>query len=391
MSVKLLSVMILFSLFSLYATADEPSVWLKVKAQDKFERSRLANLGFALELIHKDYVEILGTFEDQKLLDTKGFDLIAVPLSLKVFDFPEEDSNFHNYQELTAELQQLSVANPDLIHLISIGESIEGRPIHQVILTHDPSTHSKKPAVIFMGGHHAREHLSIEMPLMLIQRLVEKYREGDSRIVELIRSRTLYIIPMVNPDGAEYDIATGEYQWWRKNRRRFESATGVDLNRNYSYMWNKGGSSSNPRSDVYHGPSPFSEPETQAIKDWIDQSPNISILLSFHSFSELILYPWGHTYDPISDDRAFQVHKVMAETMSQWNQYIPQQAADLVEQFAPRGQELLLRARSRAQRCAGGAKLCTFHSMLGASRQWSNGSGRARSCRTRKRSTVHAC
>jgi carboxypeptidase T len=181
-----------------------------------------------------------------------------------------------------------------------------------------------------MGGHHAREHISIEMPLQLAQHLAEAYANGDKRVVELLNSHTVYIVPCVNPDGAEYDISSGDYVLWRKNRRMNSDGTeGVDLNRNYGHHWGEGGASNNGSSDIYHGPKAFSEPETQNIKAFIESHANISIDLSFHTFSELILYPWGYTYSPISDQKAYQVHKTMAETMAKWNGYTPQQSSAL--------------------------------------------------------------
>src|SRR5690606_31479829 len=104
-----------------------------------------------------------------------------------------------------------------------------------------------------------------------------------------------YIAPVINPDGKQYDIEHNQYKLWRKN---VGQRSGVDLNRNYGGPGYGGqGSSSNPRSDVYHGPNAFSEPETLAVKELLETHTNITINLSFHTFSELILYPWGYKYD----------------------------------------------------------------------------------------------
>jgi carboxypeptidase T len=181
-----------------------------------------------------------------------------------------------------------------------------------------------------MGGHHAREHISVEMPLMLAQNLVRRYRAGDARIVRMIESREISIIPAVNPDGLEFDIAGDRYKMWRKNRRHNGgSSYGVDLNRNYGFMWGTGGSSSSPNSDTYKGPQPFSEPETRAIRDFVLARNNLTTLLSFHTFSELILYPWGHKYEKIEDEKSFNVHRTMAQQMARWNGYQPQQSSEL--------------------------------------------------------------
>ena len=179
-----------------------------------------------------------------------------------------------------------------------------------------------------MANHHAREHLSTEVPLLFAQHLLQN--RATAEIGALLDTRDIWIIPMLNPDGVEYDISTGRYQYWRKNRRNNGDGTfGVDLNRNYGYQWGTGGSSKDTSSDVYMGPTSFSEPETQAFKAFVESLPNTKILLSLHAFSELILYPWGHKHDPISNQHDLMVHEKIAKTMAGWNKYTPQQSSDL--------------------------------------------------------------
>ena len=209
----------------------------------------------------------------------------------------------------------------------SIGKSVEGREIFRMRIGTDSL--DQKPGVVFMGGHHAREHVSIEMPLLLAKHLLENYAT-DTEIRRLVDGRDIHIIPMVNPDGAEYDINDGNYKWWRKNRTTNANRTyGVDLNRNYGFNWGQGGASADPDSETFRGPAAFSEPETQAIKAFVDGQANLTTLLTFHTFSELILYPWGYTYDGIENARDRQVFEKMAQTMAQWNGYTPQQSSDL--------------------------------------------------------------
>lgn len=323
-----------FSLRGAFAVEDQSHgdalFWIKVKASNKFERTNIEELGGAIEKVADDHVFVIG---DSKLLhDLRQRNLVLETSLLDghQLDFPLNDSDFHNYKELTDSLSELAKSHPDLVELTSIGKTYENRDIWALRISTDLSTSHQKPAVVFMGGHHAREHLSVEVPLLLAQHLVKKFDEGDQRVGSLLRSREVHIIPLVNPDGAEYDVEDGSYKWWRKNRRDNGNRTwGVDLNRNYGYEWGTGGSSNRTSSDTYMGPSPFSEPETIAIRDYIEGRDNISILLSFHTFSQLILYPWGHKYDSISDYADREVHQRMAQTMAGWNGYTPQQSSEL--------------------------------------------------------------
>jgi carboxypeptidase T len=322
---------LLFFQYQEAKTIDSTQYLLKVKASNKFERSVIADTGAAIEGMRPDYVIVIANLEEKNRLEKLGWILEEKPL-LSIRDFPPADKDYHNYAELTEELKKLVADNPGLVHPFVIGKSLEGRDIMgiRICAEEDVVNCSKLPAMAIMGGHHAREHLSVELPLRFAQNLIEKYQLGDFRIRGLVNTRDIQIVPAINPDGLEYDVSTGKYKMWRKNRTKNGDGTyGVDLNRNYGFKWGTGGSSTSPNSDTFMGPAPFSEPETQAVKSWIESNPNIKILLSTHTFSELILYPWGHSHDSIPDQKAFAVHEKMAKKMAEWNHYKPQQSSDL--------------------------------------------------------------
>lgn len=309
--------------------ANDAMFWIKVDAQDKFQRSVVADTGAVIEVVNEDYVVAFGTQEELDALTKTGMVLQSFPLNEKSFDFPDRDRNFHNYSEVVTFMNDLQTRFPNLIKVEDIGTSIEGRKIYNMRISTNLENSSQKPGIVVMGTHHAREHLSTEMPLLLAKYLVENFSQ-DAKIQRFLETREIHIIPMVNPDGVEYDISGGSYKSWRKNRRQNSNGGyGVDLNRNYGHKWGTGGSSTNQNSDTYMGTKPFSEPETLSIKNFVDSRENINVLLSVHTFSELVLYPWGHTYDSISNQRDMLVHKTMAEKMATWNRYTPQQSSDL--------------------------------------------------------------
>src|SRR5690606_37321070 len=142
----------------------------------------------------------------------------------------------------------------------------------------------------------AREHLTTEMCLHIVQRFTDGYAT-DSGVRESVDSREIWVVPMANPDGSTYDIASGQYQGWRKNRQD----SGTDLNRNWGYKWGCcGGASDNPSSETYRGSAPFSAPETAALRDFVnsrvvDGTQQIKAAIDFHTYSELVLWPFGHT------------------------------------------------------------------------------------------------
>lgn len=323
-----------FLTLTLSLSVNATEYWMKIAASNKQTRTQIANTGVSIETVKDDYVIAYGSETELAAIKKLGLLQASSDLSKESInrpqDFPSQDQAYHNYAELTDELHQMAQANSNIMQLTSLAKTIEGRDIWAVRITNDFSKADTKPASIFMGGHHAREHLSIEVPFLFIKYLLDQYRAGNNRIVNLINSRDIHIIPMVNPDGAEYDISDNSYKMWRKNRgHNKDGSYGVDLNRNYGYQWGTGGSSSNTNSETYMGPQPFSEIETQTIKNYIDQHTNITTLLTFHTYSELILYPWGHKYDSISDSRDFSVYKTMAQKMAEWNGYTPEQSSEL--------------------------------------------------------------
>lgn len=324
------SLFVLASLpFSTVKTHDTTQYWMKLKAIDKFQRTMIADTGVSIEAMREDFVVAIGHLEEKNKLESMGLVEVSFPLTTPL-DFPQQDQEYHNYTELKQELEKLHSDYPAITTLESIGQSYEKRDIWVLRISTQKPAPETKPAVIYMGGHHAREHLSVEVPLRFAKYLLEKYQQNDPKTVALIESRDIHIIPAVNPDGLEWDVSGGTYHTWRKSRKPNGDGTyGVDLNRNYGYFWGTGGSSSNTNSETYKGPAAFSEPETQAMKAYIEKHTNITILLSFHTFSQLVLYPWGHTYDPISDQKAFKVHETMAKKMAGWNGYQPMQASNL--------------------------------------------------------------
>ncbi len=330
----------IFSAFQSAQSTEHKYYWMKIEAHDKFQRSIIANTGATIEIVKEDYVIAYGNEKNLKQIksiarvmaasDLRDEDRFHASTGFGTREFPASDSAFHNYSELTAALQKLATENPDLVQLTSIAKTNENRDIWALRITKNLAIADQKPGAIFMGGHHAREHVSVEIPLLWAQYLISEYRKGNQRVVNLVDSRDIHIIPAVNPDGLEFDVSGKKYKLWRKNRSQNGDGTyGVDLNRNYGYGWGTGGSSKQTSDDTYMGPRAFSEIETQAIKNYVDTHANITILLSTHTFSKLILYPWGATNDPINVANDRQVHEKMATKMAAWNGYKPQQSSDL--------------------------------------------------------------
>ena len=312
--------------------------FIHMKLKNQQQRTLVANHIHIDQIIEDSAYAAVNDHDLKKLqklfpkliVETHVLQDLSVKTKSEEYEYPRGDEAFHTYQEVVDELKEYQRTYPLIAKLFDMGTSIEGRNIPGIQITgvNNQTKDSFIPGILFVGSHHAREHLSTEVPMYLIKTLLQQYGK-DPRITQLINSRNLYFIPMLNVDGSLHDIKGRKYKYWRKNRVENSNGTfGVDLNRNYSFGWGTGGSSRSPNSDVYMGPKPFSEPETIAIKTFVQNHPNLRVLLSFHTFSELILYPWGGKKDGVGgkDQKVFEK---MAKTMSKWNGYKPQQSADL--------------------------------------------------------------
>ncbi len=211
------------------------------------------------------------------------------------------NGDYHSYLELEADLEALQSAYPTLARLFTIGTTLENRKITALKISDNAAQDEDEAEVLFLGCHHAREWISVEVPFLLGKHLLENYA-SDPEIRRLVDRSEVWIVPLVNPDGLEYSIHF--FRYWRKNRRFNSDGTyGVDINRNYGYQWgyDNRGSSPEPGSDVYRGMAPFSEPETQAVRSLFLEK-NFRAMISYHSYSQVILYPWGYTTAPTDQD-----------------------------------------------------------------------------------------
>ena len=300
------------------------------------DRTAIAQTGADIIEIGTDYVIVNATAKEEKQIARLGYPIYQV---IRPEDFPAVDAAYHNYAEMVADIQQVAAAHPDLISLFTIGRSYEGRELWAAKISDNVNTDEDEPEVLFIGQHHAREHITVEMALYVLHLLADNYG-ADQQVTDMVNSREIYIVFSLNPDGSEYDIATGSYRMWRKNRQPNSGSSyiGTDLNRNYGYKWGCcGGSSGFPSSETYRGSAAFSAPETQRIRDFIasrvvNGKQQIKTSITFHSYAQLVLWPYGYTYTDVPGDMTQDDHDVfaaMGRYMASSNGYTPQQSSDL--------------------------------------------------------------
>ncbi|KAL7751534.1 hypothetical protein RI367_002997 [Sorochytrium milnesiophthora] len=201
-------------------------------------------------------------------------------------------ADYHTYADTVKYLTATCKTYAKLCTAVpSIGKSIQGRDIIAFKLSGKGG--QTKPQIYFQGLQHAREWAATTTTQYIFTQLLSSYGK-DKQATQLLDTAEVLIVPIANPDGYVYTW-TGE-RLWRKNRRDNGDGTfGVDQNRNFPFAWGKGGSSSDTSDETYMGKSPASEPEVKAMINYFTKNNRIVGAIDFHTFSQLILRPWGNT------------------------------------------------------------------------------------------------
>jgi carboxypeptidase T len=274
-----------------------------------YEMNILKGSGFRFDILEEDmakYYENRKAPTEQEM--RKSYDILKTD-NTDAYTLGTM-GGFHTYAEIIKVMDTLRYFYPNLVSTkINVGTTQEARTIWGIKISDNPnvSESATEPGIYFDGIHHAREPISMEVQLYFMYWLCENYATNPEAAY-LVNNREIFFVPCVNVDGYEYNRSTNPNGGgdWRKNRRNNGGSYGVDINRNYGYGWGlNSGSSNDPASDTYRGPSAFSEPETQGVRDFLlAKHPKVG--LSIHSVAGDILNPYSYCdtairYDLYSD------------------------------------------------------------------------------------------
>ncbi|HVE99547.1 MAG TPA: M14 family zinc carboxypeptidase [Mycobacteriales bacterium] len=299
------------------------------------DAERLRDLGYSYDVITPDLVKA----ENARRAAAPRAAAVALP--------GPDRSDYRVLADYVTEMKDLAKKNPGVVKLLTLpNKTLEGRTVHGLEIALDVNATDGRPTLYIDGIHHAREWPAGEYPMIYAHHLVESLRGGDPQIRDLLRRLRFVIVPVVNVDGFDFARSSlvdargvagtplaiaGVEAYWRKNRRSVTGVTtkvpgvmqrnldayGTDPNRNYGYKWgdNQGGSSSEHAGQTYRGTAPFSEPETQNVRSVL-LGRHATGVLSNHTYSRLVLRPWGDTDEPSPDELLLErIGEGMAEAM----------------------------------------------------------------------------
>ncbi len=305
------------------------------------DKTMLSTLnGMALDIVERGdgYIEIITTAEELLEIQQTGFrtftthedivafykDRIAAENALYKTDGTKDMGGYKTLSDIDVDVTLMQFHYPNLISdRVVIGQTLEGRDIWAIKISDNPNVDEDEPEVLYHSAIHAREVITPMVLLHFMDHLLTNYGT-DPEITDIVDNRELWFVLNVNPDGFYHNEITNPTGggMWRKNRRDNGDGTfGVDLNRNYGYKWglDDDGSSPAPASETYRGTAAFSEPESQAMRDFIEAHEFV-ITVDYHSYSNLVLWPWGYDYLYTDDEDVFSL---IGDSISAYNNYTP--------------------------------------------------------------------
>ncbi len=205
--------------------------------------------------------------------------------------------DYYGPDETKAALEKMEKDYPQWAKLYNLnnwlGEKTtsEGRSLYGLQVSLNPASLEDEPKILMIGQHHARELMTHHAVLDAAQEFLAQAKKGDPQHLAWLENSAVWFVPVVNPDGLHHVMTSS--RMWRKNRARNSGGTiGVDLNRNYEFLWGScGNNSSNGGSNVYRGPKANSEPEVR-VMDKLNQRLKSEYIVSYHSYGDEVLYPY---------------------------------------------------------------------------------------------------
>ncbi|KAH1185238.1 hypothetical protein KIL84_017987 [Mauremys mutica] len=232
----------------------------------------------------------------QALVDEEQTQMLRhhfTPRSVETFNY----ASYHTLDEIYDFMDLLVAENPDLVSKIQIGNSYEGRPLYVLKFS---TGGTKRPAIWIDTGIHSREWVTQASGVWFAKKIVDSYGK-DPSLTSILDNLDIFLEIVTNPDG--FAFTHTKNRMWRKTKsiNSGSACIGVDPNRNWDAGFGGKGSSSNPCAETYRGPYANSEPEVKAIVDFVKSHGNIKAFISIHSYTQLLLYPYGYTTTKAAD------------------------------------------------------------------------------------------
>ncbi|XP_075945750.1 carboxypeptidase A5 [Anarhichas minor] len=247
----------------------------------------------SLQIQYSIMIQDLQAMLDAEQEEMESAARVAEPRNTDSFDF----SRYHPINEIYSFQDMLVAENPNLVSKIVIGQSYQGRPLNVLKFS---TGGTNRPAIWIDTGIHSREWVTQASGTWFAKKIVTDYGR-ETAITAILNKMDIFVEIVTNPDGFYYTHNSN--RMWRKTRKPNPgtSCVGVDPNRNWDAGFGGAGASGNPCSETYRGSRAHSESEVKSIVDFVKSHGNFKAFISIHSYSQMLLYPYGYTRTPARD------------------------------------------------------------------------------------------
>jgi hypothetical protein len=277
---------------------------------DAVEQLALEGYDVASSNMHEGWVDIMvpDRFVSQLTVRFPETELLPAEWSGLLAENSRGAGYYYDPSECHAFWCNLAASYPDLVDTpVTIGQSFQGQNIYMIHMTSPVGDADYKPSIAFNALMHAREPGGLSVLIDYGMWLTSNYDGGDTRAAWILNNTNLYFIPISNPDGYAYNMPNGGNQRKNMNFTTPVTSNGIDLNRNWSYMWayDSYGSSPDPYDETYRGSAAFSEDETQVISAFFNSIDPIAGM-NYHAYGGYLLYPWNYNNASTPHQSTFQ-------------------------------------------------------------------------------------
>jgi hypothetical protein len=309
---------------------------IRIQIENRQDAMTVAGLNLDRVSQGEGYVDVVMHPDELSRLDQNGLKYtVRIPdmtdyyqnrLDTKAIT-PGSMGGYRTLSEIELVMDSIATTHPLIVKpKWSIGQTTLGRDVWVMKVSDNPLVDENEPEIYYFAAVHAREVITPEVLIYFLHYLMSNYGI-DPQVTYLVDNREMFFTLCVNPDGYAYNelIEPGGGGMWRKNRRNNgDGSFGVDLNRNYGYEWGYDNIGSSPYTydETYRGPSAFSEPETQVMRDFIT-SRHFTTTISYHSSGNLFLYPYGYANVSTPDNDVFAI---MGDSATAVNGYDPERS-----------------------------------------------------------------
>lgn len=316
--------------------------WVRVWIESDEQLRQIIQLGFEQEgarLKQQTFVEGVAVEPAVAVIRQAGFPVDVIESDLAtayetrlLTESPSREfgygsmGGYYTYSEVGWLLDSLHNAHPDLVSAkISIGQSVQGRDIWAFKVSDNVDVDEDEPEVFYNSLIHAREPAAMMATLYYVFQLIDGY-DTNPEYQYLVDNREQWFVPVVNPDGYVYN-ETNHPNGGGMHRKNLQpacaSTPGVDLNRNFGYFWGYDNTGSSPNAcwETYRGTAAFSEPETQALRDFT-QAHNFITVFNYHTYSDLLIMPFGYAVGAVPDEPDYSIYMELGHDLSADNGYL---------------------------------------------------------------------